>query len=63
MATVHALLSKHNRDIRPGNTADIAMIIDGSAYLILDQVERLSLGAHLLARNRHTTAALRRSLD
>ncbi len=63
MATVDALLREHDRNVRPGHAADVAVVVDRAADLVLDEIERFSLRAHLLARNRHATAALRGSLD
>jgi len=39
------------------------MVVDRTADLILDHVQRLALGAHLLARDGHPAHALGRSLD
>ncbi len=39
------------------------MVIDGTADLILDHVQRLALGAHLLARDGHPAHSLGRPLD
>ncbi|MPM26666.1 hypothetical protein SDC9_73170 [bioreactor metagenome] len=63
MAAVHALFRKHDGDIRPGHATDIAVVVDGSADLVLDQIKRFSLRAHLFARNRNPAAALRRAFD
>ena len=39
------------------------MVVDRASDFVLDEIERFSLRAHLLAGDRHTAASLRRSFD
>ena len=63
MAAVDALFREHNGDIRPSHAADVAMVVDGTTHFVLDQIQRFSLRAHLLAGDRNPAAALWRALD
>ena len=63
MDAVDALLGEHDGDVGAGDAGDIAVVVDGTAHLILDHVQRLALGADLLAGDGHTAHALGRTLD
>ncbi len=63
VAAVDAFLGEHHSDVGPGYAGYIAVVVDGAAYFILDEVQRLALGAHLFAADGHAADALGCALD
>ncbi len=51
MSAVYPLFGEHDRNFRAGNPADVAVVVNRPAHLVLDQVEGLALGPQLLAGN------------
>ena len=63
VGAVDALLGEHDGDLGAGHAAHVAVEVDRPAHLVLDEVERLARGAHLLARDGDAADALGRALE